>query len=131
MTFFKAPELSGLPPRDERPKVTLEGDALASAMRSVWDTRAAASPHIEPVKDPKITTHQRSNCEKMQSAAVRLGMNALSQWEVYISERERNLERTFDSEIMATKFSAWLADRVVNMSRYGVPDAPTVNGEQT
>jgi len=117
MDFFVKPGLSGLPPKDDRPKVLLEGDALVAAMCSVWNNLAASSAHIEPKRDPKITTAHKTLCERHQKAAARLGFNALSQWEVYISENERRLDRVFDRELATERFAHWMAEKAINLNR--------------
>ena len=115
--FFTTPELIDVPNEDERGKVSLEGDALVAVLRSMWNNLAVSSPHIEPIRDQKISTHQRTSCEKLQAAASRLRLSVASQWEMYLSECERRLERKFDSEIMCNKFATWMADRAVTLNR--------------
>jgi len=117
MDFFVKAELP--PPPDAAPAAApLEGDALVSAMRQAWN--AAASPHVDPVQEGKITPHQQRYCEAYRSAAARLGMSAAPQWEVYLSERGPRLERKFDAEIMTGRFTAWMAERAAALNRSGV-----------
>ena len=117
MDFFKRQELSGLPPKDEREKVALDADGLVSAFCSTWNNLAVSSSRLEPIESLKITTARKTLCENHRKAANRLGLNVLSQWEIYLSEEERNIDRLFDREIMLSRFDNWMATRLINLSR--------------
>ena len=120
MGFFDMPALPVPPEGGGQTAAPLTDDALVSAMRLAWNNLAASSPWVKPKTEDKISSHQKTHCGKHRDAAGRLGLGVLSQWDIYLSENERRLQREFDAEIMSSGFAVWMANRAVDLNRSGV-----------